>query len=360
MTRAMKSIFMTIIYMVIVSLIFSGCYTQLSRPRVATTEVYQQPSESEDIEEYYQDEEAAPRDTRDVYIYNYYPSFGYTFYDPWYWSYYPHRWVYLGPYPDYWWSPYGPWWTPGWYVGIYHSDYYWWWGHHRYYDSYYWFGGGGSSYVPRHYAKRPFERRNLGAIGRSDQSSDSQSSLAKPATNIQPDRTRHILNPIDRSDRTTIPSPSRITRPRDDSEQQRNRSKIKPVGRPDDGKSPEPSQDKFNRRQPRVVDQPPRAPHSEPKPRVEPQKSTPKSSDHSASQPRRSSRPSEQKSNYISRPSSSGAPHISKPAAPSYTPRSSSNSGSSTTRSTPPRSSSFGTTKSSNSGNSGPSRTPRK
>ncbi|MDZ7332559.1 MAG: hypothetical protein ONB31_11320, partial [candidate division KSB1 bacterium] len=261
MTRTMKSMLLTTGFLVMVCLIFSGCYTQLSRPRVATTDDYQQPSEGEK-DEYYQDEGTSSNETRDVYIYNYYPFYGYTFYDPWYWTYYPHRWVYLGPYPDYWWNPYGPWWTPGWYIGIYHYNY-WGWGHYRYYDSYYWFGGGWSSYKPRHYAKRPFERRSFGAIGRSDQSSDSRTSLAKPATETRIERPRQSFGIPSREDRTTIPAPSRVPRPKNDVDQQRSREKIRANETVDDGKTTPSSQSQPKIRQPRVTDQPPRVPRSE-------------------------------------------------------------------------------------------------
>ncbi len=364
MTRTLKPIFVTFILLVAMSFALSGCYTQLSRPRVATTDVYQEPSESAESDDYYyQDEGATQRDTRDVYIYNYYPFYGYTWYDPWYWTYYPHRWAYLGPYPDFWWTPYGPWWTPGWYVGVYHYDF-WWRGHYRYYDSYYWFGGGGGSYTPRHYAKRPFERRSLGAIGRSDESSGSKSSLAKPASQTRPERPHSTLGTPSRDDRTGVPSPSRVPRQKSDTEQQRSREKIQSDEVKRDGNSGTPSREHPNIRQPRVTDQPPRTPRSEPKPAIERQpKATPKSSESNVSQPKRSSRSSEQKSNQISRPSSSGSTHISKPAAPSYTPRSSSSSGSSGTKSTPPSSSSSGSSsssKSSSQSGSGPSRTSRK
>jgi len=355
MMRTFKSILLTII-IIIVSFILPGCYTQLSRPRVDTADEYQ-PTENEAVEEYYQDEGTPGADSsRDVYIYNYYPCYGTDYYDYWYWNYSPYRWGYMGPYPDYWWNPYGPWWTPGWYAGIYHYDY-WWGGHHRYHDSYYWNGNRGQS-TARSYERRPFDRRSIGAPGREERESVSQSSLAKPSTPTRLERPHQTLTTPERKDQAT--TPERKSRTVKDMVSQRSRSKTKTSDVTDNGKIPAETKERSTSRQPRVIKNPPRAPKSEAKPNIiepAPTRSKPDASKKNSATPNRSSK---QKSNSISRPSNSGNTQISKPSAPSYTPKSS-NSGSST-RSTPQRSSSSPNRSSSgtSSKSSGSSRTSKK
>ena len=84
MIRTAKSIFLAIGFLVIISFLLPGCYTQFSRPGVDTDDEYYDDSEYEDVEEYYQDEDVPPADdSRDVYIY--YPYSWNNYYDYGYW-----------------------------------------------------------------------------------------------------------------------------------------------------------------------------------------------------------------------------------------------------------------------------------
>lgn len=332
MIRTAKSIFLAIGFLVIISFLLPGCYTQFSRPQVDTDDEYYDNSEYEDAEEYYQDEGVpSVDDSRDVYIYNYYPN---SWYDYWYGGYYnyPNRWAYMGPYPDYWWDPYGRWWTPGWYIGFSYYDYYWG-GYSRHYNSYYGYGyDAGNS--RRSFSKRPFDRRSIGLVDR-NRRIDTQSTLAKPITPSRVERPGTTLStPIVR-DKSL--APDRKSRTVKEMVDQRLRSRTKTSQLPDEAKKPTVRQQRSDVQTPRTVKNPPRSSKTITKPNIierAPQKSTPQKSN---SVPKRSSN---RKSKSISRPSDSGSKSISKPSTKSYTPQSSSSSSRSTTRSTPTRSSS--------------------
>lgn len=342
MIRTIKSIFLSIAFIIIISFILPGCYTQLARPRVDTdNQNYEEPeSQAEDQpEEYYQDEGTpAADDSRDVYINNYYPFYGVDYYDYWYWNSYPYRWGYLGPYPDYWWDPYGHWWTPGWYVGFSYYNYGWA-GYPRYYDSYYRHGHGygyGGNYVPRNYTQRPFDRRSIGGIDRAQRVSDSNTSLAKPQGPTRVERPGQTLATPDVRDRSI--APDRKSRTVRDMVDQRLRDKTNPTKRLDEGRQRTAPDKRPLVTKPGTVDNQPRQSKRSTKSGVIEQAPSKKyvpgnKQKRSNSTPKRSS---SQKSNINTRSSNSNN-QVSKPAAPSYTPRSSSSSSS---RSTSPRSSS--------------------
>jgi hypothetical protein len=344
MMRTFKSIFLAITSIIIISFILPGCYTQLARPRVDTDDQHYAQPEDQQTEEYYQDE-GTPRtdDYRDVHIYNYYPFYGVDYYDYWYWNSYPYRWGYLGPYPDYWWDPYGHWWTPGWYIGFSYYDY-WWGGYPRHYDSYYRHGYGGS-FTTRNYSKRPFDRRSIGGIDRGQRGSDSQSSLAKPQEPTRIERPGQTLSTPNIRDRSL--APDRKNRTVRDMVDQRLRDKATPTKRLDDGRLRTAPDKRPAVTKPRTMDNPPRQSKMSTKPGViekAPSKYVPSKQKRSNTNSRSSSK---QKSNTKSRSGNSNN-QVSKPSTPSYTPRSSSSSGS---RSTSPRSSSS-PTRSSRSGRS--------
>ena len=189
MIRSIKSLFLGIFMILIISLILPGCYTQLSRPGVDTDDEYYQEysEESEGVDEYYQDEGTPPaEDSRDIYIYNNYPLYWNDYYyDDWYYS--PYSWGYMGPYPYNWWDPYGHLWAPGWYVGYSYSDYLWG-GRSPYYNPYYGYGYGYSTpKTKRIFDKRPFARRSIRDIDRASRT-DSQTSLTKPITPTRTER----------------------------------------------------------------------------------------------------------------------------------------------------------------------------
>lgn len=188
MQKSKKSAIVIIGMLIILSLLLAGCYTQLSRPRVATEDEYINDSEI-DEEAYYQDQEAQDsfdQPAAQTYIYNYY-AYPDPFFDPWYyypysWRYY--NWGYLGPYPDFWWDPYGRWWAPGWYAGFAYYDG--WWGNHprHRYSNY--------GYYPnpsnRTYTQRPFARRSFDTIDRDRRATDTQTGLARPQTPTRTER----------------------------------------------------------------------------------------------------------------------------------------------------------------------------
>lgn len=353
MIRTAKSIFLVIGFLVILSFLLPGCYTQLSRPRVDTDDKYSDTTAAEDVEEYYQDEGApSADDSRDVYIYNYYPYSwnDYYYYDYWSGYYNPYRWRYIGPYPDFWWDPYGRWWTPGWYVGFYYYDNYWG-GYPRYYDSYYRYGYG-SSYSERTLTRRPFDRRSIGVMDRARRQ-DTQSTLAKPISPNRVERpTTTLSTPIER-DKSL--SPDRKPRTVKEMVNERQQTRIKTPQTTDDGKATTVTRERPAAGKPRTIKNPPRSSETTKKPNMieqAPSRNKPATPGKSYSKPIRSSN---RDSNSISRPGNSNNSGSSKPASPSYTPRSSSGN---ETRSTPPPSSSSSSNKSSNSSkSSGSSRT---
>lgn len=188
MTKHIKSVLIIVGLMVILSFMLTGCYTQLSRPRIDTEDEYENNAEYEG-EEYYQDQEAegsSEQPDGDTYIYNYYPDVD-PYFDSWY--NYPYSWryynmSYLGPYPDYWWDPYGRGWIPGWYLGFSYYDT-WWGGYPRHGNSYY---GDYSNPSQRTYAKRPFGRRSIDTADREQRAVDTRSGLAKPQSPTRVDR----------------------------------------------------------------------------------------------------------------------------------------------------------------------------
>ncbi len=342
MKRTFKSIFLTILLIPILSLILPGCYTQLSRPRVDTEDEYYMSSEADTVQEYYQDEgNQGEGDSKDVYIYNYYPPYGIDYYDYWYWSYYPYPWRYVGPDPYYWWEPYGHWWTPGWYVGVYYHDYWSRGGYYRYDDYHHWGGyRDHREFTSRNYERRPFDRRSFRGIGQDERTSDSQPSLVKPQSPTRAERPRQTLSKPETQDR--INAPVRKNRAAKDTENQRSKTIAPKVV--DDGKSSTTTKQRSTSRQTRTIKKPQRSsergarPKTIERPRSRSTPDTPKKNDTTPN------RKSKQNSNSISRPSSSGNSHANRPSTPSYTPRSSSSSG---TRSTAPRSSSSPTRSSS-------------
>jgi hypothetical protein len=340
--------FLGIVFILTISFILPGCYTQLSRPRVDTEDEYYDKTEDEEVEEYYQDEGVpSTDDSRDVYIYNYYPYYWNDYYDYWYYS--PDRWRYIGPYPHYWWDPYAHWWTPGWYVGSYYYDY--WWGDYpRYHHSYPRYG-----YYTRDsgrtFEKRPFTRRSIRMVDR-ERRIDSQTSLAKPIT---PDR-------VERP-RTTLSTPS--VRDNSISTEQRRRTVKEMVNRRlrSQTKSPKVIDDRRTKaltkksptvREPKTVKVLPRSSKSNSKPNLierAPSKQTKRTSKTSYSPPQRSNQ------NYSSG-SRSSSTQVSRSATRSYTPRSSSSS--SGTRSSTPSSPSRSSGSSSSSKSSGSSKSGKK
>jgi hypothetical protein len=348
MIKTAKSIFLAMGVLVIISFLLPGCYTQFSRPRVDTEDEYYDDTEYDDVEEYYQDEGVpSSDDSRDVYIYTYYP---YSWYDYDYSYYYPRRWRYVGPYPDYWWDPYGRWWTPGWYVGFSYYDYYWG-GYHRYYDSHYRYGyyGGKSN---RTFSRRTFDRRSIGIADRGRRNNP-QNNLATPITPNRVERPSTTLATPSVRDKSL--SPDRKSRTVKEMVDQRLRTRTKIPQVTDDGTSRTTTKDRPAARTARTVKNPPRSTNTTTKPRIikrAPSKSTPAKTKKNYSTPKRSSN---RNSKSVTRSSNSGNTRVSKPATKSYTPRSSSSSRS-TTRSTPTRSSS-GKSSSSSSKSSGSSRT---
>jgi len=176
MIRSMKSIFLGIVMILVISFILPGCYTQLSRPHVDTDDEYYQEYYDDEVDEYYQDEGTPPaEDIHDVYIDTYYPSYWTDYNDYWYYSHYP--WRYVGPYPYHWWDPYGHWWAPGWYAGFSYYDS-WWGGYPHYYNNYNRYGYS-KNYSKRTFDKRPFARRSMRGFDR-DRRTDAEGSLSKP------------------------------------------------------------------------------------------------------------------------------------------------------------------------------------
>lgn len=330
MIRSIKSMFLGIVFILTISFILPGCYTQLSRSRVDTEDEYYDKAEDEEVDEYYQDEGVPPADdSRDVYIYNYYPYYWNDYYDYWYYS--PYRWGYMGPYPHYWWDPYAHWWTPGWYVGFYYSDY-WWGGYPRYYDSYHRYGNY-TRYSQRIIGKRPFTRRSIRTAKR-ERPIDSQTSLMKPVGPNRVERPGTTLSTPSVRDKSL----STEQQPRTVKEMvnRRLRSKTKSPTVIDDRRSRALTKKSPTVRKPKTIKNLPRSSKSNTKPDLierAPSKQKPSTSKKSYSPPQRSNR------NYSSGSKSSGT-RISKPATRSYTPRSSSSSTRSTTRSSPSRSSS--------------------
>lgn len=329
---------MGLFFILIISFFLTGCYTQLSRPRVATEDEYYQ--QSEDVEEYYQDEGTInPEDSRDVNIYNYYPYYGPDYFDYWYWNPYGYRWGYIGPYPNYWWDPYGHWWMPGWYVGIYYHDY-WWGGYPRYYDSYHRYGRY-TDYQTKTYGKRPFSRRSVRVVERDQKPADPPASLAQPQkTNPAQRPGSTISKPVARDEAISSVQKKRIGNNRTD-QVIKNKGRVPstsdevrpktPARRPTTVKKPEgtPRTSK-NLTKPKIIEQAPA--------RDVPRRGTPTKN---YSPPKRS----EKSSNSAIR---SNNPRVSSPPKVSSPPRSSSN-----TKSTPPpRSSSSSSSSSKSSGSS--------
>jgi hypothetical protein len=334
MPRTFKSIFLAIASIIIISFILPGCYTQFARPRVNTDDQnYVQP-EDQQADEYYQDEGTpADSDSKDVYIYNYYPFYGPDYYDYWYWNSYPYHWGYLGPYPDYWWDPYGHWWRPGWYVGFSYYNYYGWGGHSRHYHSYYGHSGGGS-FTAKDYSKRPFDRRSIGGIDRGQRMTDSPSSLAKPQGPTRVERPGQTLSKPDVRNRTVTPDQrNRTVREMVD---QRLRDKANPTKRLENERLRKSPDKRPVVTKPGTNDNPPRQSKMSTKPGViekAPSNYVPSRQKRSTTNSKSSSN---QKSSTKSR-SSNPNKKVSKSSTPSYSPKSSSHSSS---RSTSPRSSS--------------------
>ena len=55
MRRLINKLSLWILFILIISFILPGCYTQLSRPRVATEDEYYE--QTEEVDEYYQDDD---------------------------------------------------------------------------------------------------------------------------------------------------------------------------------------------------------------------------------------------------------------------------------------------------------------
>lgn len=340
MLRSVKSIRPGITLIFLISVVLTGCYTQLSRPRVDTEDEYYDDSENKDVEVYDQDEGAppAPDDARDVYIYNYWDG-----YHDWY----PYRhfwrdyyWSYMGPYPHYWWDPYSHWWSPGWYTGYYYYDY-WWGGYSHYNYPYYRYRPGDNK---RTYEKQPFLRRSSRLVDRRQRAIDNQMSLAKPQSPTRMERSRtKLANPTVRDNSS---APERQKRPRSGE-----------VNRTQPGAE---NPNSIKRQPPATVTRPraperksevnaPRAPQSHSQPRIieaAPPKSRGTTSKESNAPPQRSPRIHD----------SGAAPNRSQASPPktsSYTPRTSQSSSSA---SVPRSSSSANTSRSSSSGSSKKSR----
>lgn len=328
---------MGILFIFVISFILPGCYTQLSRPRVATEDEYYE--QSEEVEEYYQDEGTQRTDeSGDVYIYNNYPYYWTDYYDYWYWNSYPYQWGYIGPNPHYWWDPYGHWWTPGWYVGFYYYDY-WRGGYPRYYDSYYRYGY--DNYSSRKtYARRPFNRRSTGVVEREQRATDTQGTIARPQSPNRAERPSPRLSIPKIKDESI--SPDRNKRSVDKMSSQRLKSKT---------------------RMPKVTDEVRLKNIPERRPVVRKHESSPRSSKNpikpniieqapSKDVPRRSTptknySPTKQSDKSSNSGTSSGSPRISSPTRTSSPPPSSSS-----VQSTPTRSSSSGSSGSKSSGSS--------
>ncbi|MCI0495300.1 hypothetical protein L0Z72_09870 [candidate division KSB1 bacterium] len=335
MTKHNNAVLMIVGLMVVLSFMLTGCYTQLSRPRIDTEDEYQTNTEYEG-EEYYQDQEGqdlSEQPEGNTYIYNYYPYVD-PYFDSWY--YYPYSWryynmSYLGPYPDYWWDPYGRGWIPGWYLGYSYYDS-WWGGYPRHRNSYY---GDYSNPSQRTYAKRPFGRRSIDAADREQRAIDTRSGLAKPQSPTRMDRpATTIASP----DLRRKPGANDAIRSPNQAKRVRTNPNIKKPGNVDDGN-----------RQTTVK---PRVPVR----RTEPQKDSPRSSK-SYSKPKmietapaqkkdtnantnRSYKPTQRSDSRGSTPSRSNEAQVSKPStrssAPSShaAPRSSSSSTSSSSKGT--------------------------
>jgi len=347
MIRSLKSIFVGIVSLLIISFVLPGCYTQLSRPRVDTEDEYYEESQYEEVEEYYQDEGIpSTDDSRDVYIHNYYPYYWTDYYDYWYGYYNPYQWRYVGPYPHYWWDPYGHWWTPGWYVGLYYYNYGWG-GYPRYYDSYYGYGYY-KKYSKGNFGRRPFTRRSIRTVER-EKRIDSQTSLAKPINPTRVERPGTTLSTPSVRDGSL--SPDRNRRTVKEMVNRRLRPETKTPKVIDNERLRTLTNKQSKVRQPKTAKNPPRSSKSYSKPNIierVPSKSKPSTSKKSYSTPRRSNRNSDSGSR-----SSSSNTRMSKPSTRSYTPSSSSSSSRSTTRSSPSRSSRSSSSKSSGSSKSG-------
>jgi len=344
-----KSILLATVMILVISFMLPGCYTQLSRPRVDIEDEYYEESQNEEVEEYYQDEGAlVDEDSRDVYIYNYYPSYWTDYYDYWYYS--PYQWRYIGPYPYHWWDPYGHWWAPSWYVGYSYYDY-WWGGYPRYYNSYnrygYYYNGS-----KRTYGKRPFTRRSVRTVER-EKRIDSESSLSKPIGPTRVERPGHPSTTLATPMKDKSLSPDR--KQRSVKEMVNNRLKSKPRAPKkmvDDGLSRT-----LTKKRPvvskspgtKTIKSPPRSSKSYKKPNIikrAPSKYKPGTSKKSYSSSRRSNQ------NYSSGSRSSGT-RISKPSTQSSTSRSSGTSSSSSRSSSSRSSGSKSSGSSKSSGKSG-------
>lgn len=347
MRKNLNSAFKIVGMMIILSFMLTGCYTQLSRPRVATEDEYYNNPQYED-DEYYQDEGAqdpAIQDGGDTYIYNYYSPI-----DPYfdYWNYYPYswnnyRWSYLGPYPDYWWDPYGRWWTPGWYGGFYFYDS-WWGGHPRHRNSYY---GYYSNPSQRSYTQRPFGRRSIDTADRQQRIVDTQSGLARPQSPNRVDRPTSTVASPDFRDKSAsneakrVPASEKQVRPNSPSpknarivDDARRQTTVKP-------RTPD------RRSEPQKVS--PRNTKSHSKPKMIEAAPQNKSRDNN-----RSYKPTKRSSSNNSSPARSSNPQVSKPSTRSSAPRSSATTKSSGS------SSSSGSKGSSSSKSSGSSKTNKK
>ena len=345
MLRSRKSIFLGMAFILIISFILPGCYTQLSRPRVDTEDEYFEKSEYEEVEEYYQDEGTLPaEDTRDVNIYNYYYPYWDGYVDYWDWYYSPYHWGYLGPYPHHWWYPYHHWWTPGWYVGFYYYDS-WWSGYPGYYNTYYY-----SNNAPvKYYSKRPFSRRSARTVGRDSRTSTEDiMTVSKPQGPTRIERTDGNLTVPRDQERVVIPDKkqrsyekiakqirSRTNNPRivDDALPAKGTKRPtteqkpvikKPATKPskiiDEARGRTVSKPKSTPGQPAKIKNPPRSSKAESKPKMinrAPSRKKVSSSKKSDASSRKSSSPSYKPS------SRSSSPQVSRPAPSSYTPRSS-------------------------------------
>ena len=341
MKKNIKSALPIIGLMVILSFVLTGCYTQLSRPRVNVDDGY---ASEYDEDDYYQDQEAPyPSDQSggDTYINNYYSSF-----DPYfdYWNYYPYswryyNWSYLGPYPDFYWDPYGRWWMPGWYAGYY---YYGSWGgrYPRYYDGYY------TTPSQRNYTKRTFGRGTIPTAGRDQRIIDTQTGLARPQSPTRVERpTTTLAAPEVREkavprDAIRLPNQDKRVRTIPDPNKRKTGDAVKP-------------QTNVKPRQPQRGTEVQKTPPRDSRPQSKPgmidtaPKKSPDRKDSKSYKPA-------QRSSSRSTPARSSGSQVSRPATRSETPRSSS-----TTRSSG-SSSSSGSKESSSSKSSGSSKTERK
>jgi hypothetical protein len=304
---------------VILSFMLTGCYTQLSRPRVDTEDEYYNNTQYDD-EEYYQDEgvqDPAIQEGGDTYIYNYYSQI-----DPYfdYWNYYPYypyswnsnRWSYLGPYPDYWWDPVGRWWTPGWYAGFYYHDS-WWGGSSRYRHSNY---GYYSNPSQRTYTQRPFGRRSIDTADRQQRIVDTQSGLARPQS---PTRVERPTTTLASPDLRNKPVSKDATRVPATGKQVRTRPATKNSGVSDDARRQTTVKPRtpVRRSEPQKVS--PRSSKSYPKPKMI-ETAPPKKNNKDNS---KSYNPTQRSNRSNSAPARSNDTRVSKPSTRSSAPRSS-------------------------------------